>query len=429
MIVRDPVHGLISFDRETDGREVALLDTLEVQRLRRIRQLGVTFLAFPGAEHSRFTHAVGTLHVMRKLCARIDAMGSDVPAALRLDPRRRRDVLAAALLHDLGHGPFSHLFEEVFPGGRKHEAWTVDVIRSPDTAVHKALSAVDRGMPERLASLLEGGPYEPTYLRRAVSGPLDVDRFDYLLRDSHMTGVSYGLYDLEWVLHSLTFAGDVLAIDGQKGIASVEQYFLARRAMFEQVYFHKTTRAAEWVIRSIFRRLVQLAQAGDEPEGLPRAIRAAARADTVSLEDYLALDDSLLWTRTAAWAAGAKDPVLRELCGRLERRALFKTVDLLEPSALQVDRALEIARDRVRAAGLDPDLYAGVDRAVDVSYLDPSEPLEEVWVAMRSGPPKKLGDVSEIIGRLRGREREHVRVIVAPEVRDQVRKDLLEAGC
>ena len=428
MIVRDPVHGLISFDRGADGREVALLDSLEVQRLRRIRQLGVTFLAFPGAEHSRFTHAVGTLHVMRRLCARIDALGHDVPAALRLDPGRRRDALAAALLHDLGHGPFSHLFEEVFPGGRKHEAWTADVIRSPETEVHRLLAATDSGMPERLASLLEGR-YEPAYVLRAVSGPLDVDRFDYLLRDSHMTGVSYGLYDLEWVLHSLSFAGDVLAVDGRKGIAAVEQYFLARRAMFEQVYFHKTTRAAEWVIRSIFRRVVQLVQADTPPEGLPAAIRAAARAEPVSLADYLALDDALLWTAFSAWAARAADPVLRELCGRLERRALFKTVDLVEPSAEQVDRALEIARDRVRAAGYDPDLYAGVDRAVDVSYLDPGEPLEEVWVAMRSGPPRKLGDVSEIIGRLRGREREHVRVIVAPEVRDRVRKDLQEAGC
>jgi HD superfamily phosphohydrolase len=183
------------------------------------------------------------------------------------------------------------------------------------------------------------------------------------------------------------------------------------------------------VIRSIFRRLVQLVHADAPPAGLPRAILRAARAEPVALADYLALDDALLGTAFAAWASSAADPVLRDLCGRLERRALFKTVDLVRRRFDEVDRAHDIARAHVRAAGYDPDLYAGIDRAVDVSYLDPGEPLEEVWVAMRSGPPQKLGDVSEIIGRLRGREREHVRVVVAPEVRDAVRKDLQEAGC
>lgn len=428
MIVRDPVHGLIYFDRAEDALLIELLDSVELQRLRRIRQLGVTFLAFPGAEHSRFTHAVGALHVMRRLCARIDALGSDVPAELRLDPARRIHAMAAALLHDLGHGPFSHLYEDVFPGGRKHESWTIDTIRSPDTRVNRALARFDPALPERVASVIDGS-YEPSYLRAAVAGPLDVDRFDYLLRDSHMTGARYGLYDLDWLLHSLCFAGSSLAVDGHKGIAAVEQYFLARRAMFEQVYFHKTTRAAEWVIRSIFRRVASLVADGRDPPGLPGAIRAAARKDRVSLDDYLALDDARIWTCFTDWASGAADSILRDLCDRLLRRALFKTVDLADPSTEAVTRAAAIASDRVRAAGLDPDLYCGVDRAVDVPYLDPAEPLEEVWVWMRDAAPRKLGDVSEIIGRLRGRERQRVRLVVAAEVRDRVRKDLETAEC
>ncbi|MBI2894709.1 MAG: HD domain-containing protein [Deltaproteobacteria bacterium] len=428
MIVRDPVHGLIYFDRAEDALLIELLDSMELQRLRRIRQLGVTFLAFPGAEHSRFTHAVGALHVMRRLCARIDALGSDVPSELRLDRARRIHALAAALLHDLGHGPFSHLYEDVFPGGRMHESWTIEALRSPGTQVNRVLCRFDATLPERIAAMVQGS-YEPSYLRAAVSGPLDVDRFDYLLRDSHMTGARYGLYDLDWLLHSLCFAGSTLAVDGRKGIAAVEQYFLARRAMFEQVYFHKTTRAAEWVIRSIFRRVASLVADGRDPAGLPGAIRAAARADTVSLEDYLALDDARIWTCFTEWAAGSTDAILRDLCDRLLRRALFKTVELDDPSNESVARAAAIARDRVRAAGLDPDLYCGIDRAVDVSYLDPSEPLEEVWVWMRDSAPRKLGDVSEIIGRLRGRERQRVRLVVAAEVRDRVRKDLEAAAC
>ncbi|MCA9616898.1 MAG: HD domain-containing protein, partial [Myxococcales bacterium] len=188
MILRDPVHGLVDFEGDAERVVGALLGTREVQRLRRIRQLGLTSLVFPGAEHSRFAHAVGAAHVMTRLFARIRAIHDALPPEHRLDADGMRDALAAALLHDLGHGPFSHLFEEVQPGHKHHEDWTVEALRDPGTEVHRALEGLSAGMAERVAGMLHG-EHRLRYLARAVSGTLDVDRADYLLRDSHMTGV------------------------------------------------------------------------------------------------------------------------------------------------------------------------------------------------------------------------------------------------
>ncbi|MCZ7687202.1 MAG: HD domain-containing protein [Sandaracinaceae bacterium] len=129
MILRDPVHGLVAFEGRLERLVAALLDTREVQRLRRVRQLGLTSLVFPGAEHSRFAHAVGAAHVMSRLCERVRARHGELPPDQRLDDASADEALAAAFLHDLGHGPFSHLFEEVLPGARSHESWTSQLLR------------------------------------------------------------------------------------------------------------------------------------------------------------------------------------------------------------------------------------------------------------------------------------------------------------
>ena len=221
MILRDPVHGLIAFDGMSERVLRSLLDTREVQRLRRVRQLGLASLVFPGAEHTRFAHAIGTAHVMQALLERIDVCSDELPPDKKLDEEARADALAAALLHDLGHGPFSHLFEEVLPHAKHHEQWTREILLDPSTEVHQTLEWISAGMSQRVVALLQGS-YRIAYLSQSVSGTLDVDRADYLLRDSHMTGVRYGLYDLDWLLHALTFACVedrwVLAVQGRKGL-------------------------------------------------------------------------------------------------------------------------------------------------------------------------------------------------------------------
>ena len=281
MILRDPVHGLVAFEGPHEKVVVPLLETREVQRLRNVRQLGFTSFVFPGAEHSRFAHCLGAAHVMVRLLARIREVQNVLPSELRLDAEIEAEAVAAALLHDLGHGPFSHLFEEVLPDARHHEAWTQDILLDDSTQVHRALAKLAKDMPQRVAALL-AGTHPLGYLARAVSGVIDVDRCDYLLRDSHMTGVRYGIYDLDWLLRAFTFgcvAGPgnapawVLAIEGRKGLPPIEGFFLARLFMYQQVYHHKATRAAEMLIRALFLRATTLIREGRVPAQTPPAVR------------------------------------------------------------------------------------------------------------------------------------------------------------
>jgi HD superfamily phosphohydrolase len=424
VILRDPVHGLVSFESEEESIVPLLLDTREVQRLRRIRQLGVTSVAFPGAEHTRFAHAIGAAFVMKLLLARLREIDGDLPFWQRVSTGPARDALAAALLHDVGHGPFSHLFEDAIPGTPHHEAWTERVLLDPDTDVHRALASLDTNMPERVAGLVRGENSLP-YLAKAVSGTFDVDRCDYLLRDAHATGVRYGLFDLDWLLRSLRFAPlgtkegpPQLAIDGAKGLPAIEGFILARLFMFQQVYLHKATRAAEWMIRTVLARAAMCLLDGQRIPHVPPAIRSGAHHEAISLRDYLELDDAVILVAMRAWEDHA-DPILSDLTRRVRARALFKTVELFGEQASPGgrERALAAARDVAVRKGLDPDYYVGLDVAMDTPFGAEAEPLMVIY---SKGPARPLSEVSFLLSRLAGQVLSRVRIIVVPELRDEV---------
>jgi HD superfamily phosphohydrolase len=424
MILRDSVHGLVSFEAEEEAIIPRLMDTPEMQRLRRIRQLGVTSYAFPGAEHTRFAHAVGSAHVMKQLLARLRAIHGDLPFWQQVTSDRACDALAAAFLHDAGHGPLSHLFEDAIPGVPHHEAWTERIVLDPSTGVHAALVALDSGMPERVAALVRGEHPLP-YMAKAVSGTFDVDRCDYLLRDAHATGVRYGSYDLEWLLRSLRFAkvsdpsiAPALAIDGAKGLPAIEAFLLARLFMFQQVYLHKATRAAEWMIRATLARAASLVMDGERLPGMPRAIELAAHGEPIPLGDYLELDDSVLAVALHAWES-ARDPVLADLARRVRSRRLFKTYELFGEQASPAgrERALAIAREVAIARGVDPDVYVGLDVASDVPVATEAEPLLVVYA---KGPARPLSEVSFLLARLAGQVLSRVRIVMKPELREDV---------
>jgi len=423
VILRDPVHGLIAFEGMAERVVRSLLDTREVQRLRRVRQLGLASLAFPGAEHTRFSHAVGTAHVMQALQRRIEACSDDLPPEQRLDDEAKAEGLAAALLHDLGHGPFSHLFEEVLPHAKHHEVWTQEILLDPSTEVHQTLESISAGMAERVTSLL-GGSYRLGYLSQSVSGTLDVDRADYLLRDSHMTGVRYGLYDLDWLLQALTFAcvNDrwVLAVQGRKGLPPVESFFLGRHFMYQQVYHHKATRAAEALVRAIFMRVSELIFDGTPPDPLLPAFRAAALGESLSLDEYLRMDDAELLACLSAWELTA-DPTLAELSRRLRCRVLPKTVPLPDNRRDRWHEALGRAEEIVAARGVRPDLTVRLDIAEDVPYSEPTDgSTEGMWVTLRHQPLQRLGDASFLLGQLRNKRIERPRLIFPGEFRNEV---------
>lgn len=438
MILRDPVHGLIAFESDEEKIVPRLLAAKEVQRLRRIRQLGLTSLAFPGAEHTRFAHGVGAAHVMQLFLARLRQIDGDLPFWQRVTSERARDALAAALLHDVGHGPLSHLFEDAMPGAVKHEGWTERILLDPSSDVHRILVADDPHLPQRVAGLVRG-EHELPYLAKIVSGTFDVDRCDYLLRDAHSTGVRYGEYDLPWLLRSLRLsdgpdAPPSLALDGTKGLSAIESFILARNFMFQQVYFHKAARAAEWMIGAILRRAIELVQSDTPLPALPAALAAAATNEEPTLGQYLELDDQVLLGAIHAWE-DAKDPLLADLCKRLRARALFKTVELFQeggglslsqgdgaehPTAAHT-AALETARDIARSAGLDPNVYVGLDIAVDTPYADD----ESLKVLFPKGRPRRPAEVSFLLARLRDETVTRVRIIFAPELRDAMREALI----
>jgi HD superfamily phosphohydrolase len=424
MILRDPVHGLVSFESDEERVVELLMDTPELQRLRRVRQLGVTSLAFPGAEHTRFSHAVGAAFVMKLLIARLRAIHGDLPYWHRVTTDRARDALAAALLHDVGHGPLSHLFEDALPGTPHHEVWTERIVLDPSTGVHQVLAGLDPQMPARVAALVRG-EHELPYLAKAVSGTFDVDRCDYLLRDAHATGVRYGVFDLDWLLRSLCFApvssenqAPSLGIDGAKGLPAIEAFILARLFMFQQVYLHKATRSAEWMIRRALSRAAERLMEGERLPQVPRAIELGSRGEPMPLGDYLELDDGVITGAMHAWE-GTRDGALADLCKRIRDRRLFKTFELFGEHAVGEGRedALAKAREVAASRGLDPDVYVGLDFASNTPFGAEPEPL---LVVFSKGPARPLSDVSFLLTRLAGQLLTRVRLVIAPEIRDDV---------
>src|ERR1700730_8736744 len=255
-IYRDPVHNIIRLRTGTDeGRlMMRLIDTPEFQRLRRIKQLGLGLYTYQGAEHSRFTHSLGAFHLMTRVLDRLSERYS-IPEEAHAAAR------AAALLHDVGHGSFSHVMEKVL--GFHHESWTVKVVQSEETEIGQLLSSYSPRVHGDVANIIEG-KFQPAALAQLVSSQLDVDRMDYLLRDSLMTGAKYGIYDLEWIINALAIdeEADRIYVEA-RGLYAVEEYLQARYYMFRQVYFHRALRSAEAVLRAILRRALRLLESGE----------------------------------------------------------------------------------------------------------------------------------------------------------------------
>jgi uncharacterized protein len=430
MILRDPVHGLISFEADEFSIVPRLMAADEVQRLRRIRQLGLTSLAYPGADHTRFSHAVGAAHVMTRFIGRMRQIHGDLPQHQRVTSEQATIAVAAAFLHDLGHGPLSHLFEEALPNGPSHETWTVRLVLDPTSSVHRILAETDVELPARVAEMIVGR-HGLAFLSSTVSGSFDVDRCDYLLRDAHFTGVSYGFFDLDWLIRSLRFghaekpgAAPRLAVDGVKGLPAIESFVLARLFMFQQVYFHKASRASEWHFSRILARIRQLLADGVRIEPMPRGIEALLRDGDASLTDYLALDDNVLWNALANWR-DARDGILRDLCQRLYSRKLFKTLELFgeERTPGRYRELLEFAQVRARASGLDPEYYVGLDEAVDVPF-NAKEQLEVIFPDNVARAPQ---DVSFVLGRLSGETLTRTRLVFPKELRAEVLAHLSDA--
>ena len=417
-IYRDPVHNIIRLRTNNDEGELMmrLIDSSEFQRLRRIKQLGLGLYTYQGAEHSRFTHSLGAFHLMTRVMDRLGERYS-IRAQDRVAAR------AAALLHDVGHGSFSHVMEKVL--NFHHEQWTVQVILSDQSEIGDLLRSYSPDLPGKVASIIEG-QFRPSALAQLVSSQLDVDRMDYLLRDSLMTGAKYGIYDLEWIINALAIdeTSDRIYVEA-RGLYAVEEYLQARYYMFRQVYFHRTLRSAEAVLRSIVRRALQLLQEGKEVwHAEDTAFEKILRRETLTITEHLQVDDSDFVFHIKQWQK-ADDPILSDLSRRFVDRKLFKAIDLDMPDSVKTD-FLTSAREAVSRAGFDPEYYFIEDRASDVPYYnyyaaEKAEPKTHIYVqsGYAQSEIREISEISEVVRGLQHGYELH-RVCFPSEVKAEV---------
>jgi HD superfamily phosphohydrolase len=412
-IIRDPVHDVIAFrlHRPLEALLFRLLNAREFQRLRRIRQLGMASLAYPGADHSRYSHCVGVMETARKML-------NQLRQSFAIDEHQETICLCAALLHDLGHGPFSHVFERV--SGIDHETQTQRIILDPDSEVNQILSAHDTGLPLMIVEMLSCRPTR-TFYCDVLSSQLDADRLDYLLRDNLMTGSQYGNYDLGWLLHALTIdpGSNRLAIHW-KGVSAVEAYLQARYHMYRNVYFHKVVRAGEGMLRLALQRARRLAV--QDRIAWPRQdspVHKALLGKQLSVDEFTDLDDISVTYCFKLWAAG-DEPVLAELCRGMLYRRVFKTMDLggiEDPAAVQ--RIVRAISDVITQAGGEAAYEMFYDEATDTPYENyPDSGAESAGILVRdhTGVLREFSTISPMVGAL-GRQLSFRRLHVAEQWR------------
>ena len=356
--VQSSVHGLMEF-RGMEAAVIELLTTPEMQRLRRVRQLGLSDLVFPDAEHSRLAHSLGAAHLAVRFGRRLSEVASElVGPLLQPGPIEIRDFAIAALCHDLGHGPFSHAWEHECVGEnfnrsawRKslkldlndqecsklkwHEMVTLGLLTWPEGDLFNKLEQHERGTARRIQGFLRGNYHIP-YLPRLISSDFDVDRGDFVVRDGEQAGVTYGRYDIDWMISTITlgYYKDrlVVGFDSRKARRALEQFIQDRRALYETVYYHHTVKAAEAMIGVIFKRLRHLLSipSKNDWDGFLayETIVNVARGQPLSLREIMHLDDALLWSfiNTLANTSRSYDPIIHDLSNRLIHRRLYKEI-------------------------------------------------------------------------------------------------------
>ena len=340
-IINDPVFGFISIPNEL------IYDVLQhpyVQRLNRIRQLGLSYVVYPGAQHSRFLHSIGAMHLMS------DAIASLRQKGIEISEDEANGAMIAILLHDLGHAPFSHVMEHTLIEGITHEDVSLIMMEQINRDLVESQKSKDRpadSKPLDLAIAIFKNRYHKHFLHQLISSQFDMDRMDYLCRDSFFTGVTEGSVASARLIKMLNVVDDRLVIEA-KGIYSVEKFLIARRLMYWQVYLHKTSVAAEQLLIKILDRAKQLAHEGVElfcPPALHyflyRHITGDAFAqDSFALSQYALLDDADILSAIKAWQAH-EDTTLRLLAEAFVNRRLFKGKLLQEPLTIEERNAMQ----------------------------------------------------------------------------------------
>ena len=397
--------------------------------MRRIRQLGVSEFTFPGATHTRFSHSIGVFHTARTLVSVIKKL-----TGAAFNPDKANVATLAALMHDLGQGPFSHAFESVQKArnaAKKHEIWTADIIRNPNGEIRPLLEKFREGITEQIAELLASENPKDEY-HAVVSSSFDADRLDYLRRDRLMTGSGAGAIDFDWLVDSIRIAEVSLAGDDeengpkfttfcldQKALQAAESFLLARYHLFEQVYLHKTTRGVETLIRSLLTMVAKAANSGKEAIkelGLDRddALVRFFGPKGETIPNYLALDDYAVWTAVSRIANGKNDKAA-DLSRRLRDRRLLKALDVNSEFSVNPEEPLhetearrqrEIMKIEERFGEKLGDTILKDAEKLDVYGeigADEAKRHKKLTILLRDGSPREITQLSPTIKTLIGR--------------------------
>ncbi len=388
-VFRDPVHNYITVNHPVI---YDLINSKEFQRLRRVKQVSTTVFTFHGAEHSRFSHCLGVYEIARRVTEIFDAKFPEI-----WDTNEDLLTMVAALLHDVGHGAYSHTFEKLFD--TDHEAITQEIITSPDTEVNAILRQVSPDFPEKVASVINH-TYHNKQVVQLISSQIDCDRMDYLLRDSYYSGANYGQFDLTRILRVIRPTKDSIVFE-YNGMHAVEDYIVSRFQMYMQVYFHPASRAMEVLLQNLLKRAKYLYHIDSHffKKTSPNLIPFLA--NQASLADYLSLDDGVMNTYFQAWIS-AEDDILADLASRFVNRKVFKSVTFEEESRKDLSHLVEL----VKSVGFDPDYYTGIhvnfDLPYDIYRPEKKEPRTEINMIQKDGSVVELSTISPIVKTLTG---------------------------
>lgn len=374
-VFRDPLYGYITVDYKIISD---LIDSKEVQRLRRIRQLSGVSMVFQTAEHSRFTHSLGAYQMANLSIDNIEGMND-------LDEYTKVLFLTSALLHDIGHGPYSHAFEHVLD--LSHEEWSIKIIQCPTTDVHRILGDE---LANDIASVLAHDGKFPL-IETLVSSQLDVDRMDYLSRDAYFTGANYGKIDYHRILRSMKILNNQLVVRAS-GVLSIESYLMSRYHMYFQVYYHPVAKAYELILEGIYERIKDLVNKGVYVDASIESFLHVLK-NFNDVESYINLDDAYVNGFIKQLASSSNDYVLKKLSLAFQNRHLFNFVDLANEPKEEFLQALKEKYNNEYGK------YFYYDIAVsNVAYLHAKkDDVNNIKILLPNGSIKSLDQYSLIV--------------------------------
>lgn len=382
-IINDPVFGFINIPNDF------LYDIIQhpyFQRLHRIKQLGLSSVVYPGAQHTRMQHSLGAMHLMGEAITQLRQQGHEI------SPDEAEAVRACILLHDIGHGPFSHALEHSLVSGISHEGISMLLMEQLNTEFNGKLN---------LALVIFRNEYPKKFLHQLVSSQLDMDRLDYLSRDSFFSGVSEGIIGAARIIKMLNIHNDRLVVDS-KGIYSIEKFLVARRLMYWQVYLHKTSVAAEKMLVNILKKAKELAAQGAVLFGSPalcyflyQNIDNKAFVNVkASIENFTLLDDADLICAIKVWMTH-EDIVLSTLCRNFINRHLFKVEISTEPiSQEKLDQFTKQYAAHFSISPHEAQYFMG-DELVGTDTYSPED--DNINILFKDGTVKDIVDASDML--------------------------------